>query len=270
MDAVMRTIRSDFSFKTVRFSGFERGNRLDKGYVDIHCHLLPGVDDGAKDKETAGRMLRQAWEDGTRAMVLTPHYNPGRFQASNGEIEQKWRQLQETARQIHPDFKIYLGSECKFHSDSCEQMESGACRAMAGSRYMLVEFNVQESAKRIRRALYEVTLAGFRPILAHVERYQELHKDYDSISELIDSGVCIQVNAGSIAGKDGLRIAFFVHKLLAYEMVHLIGSDAHDDTRRSPVLSECAAYIRKKYGDSYVRQLMWDNPVRMLRDEEIL
>lgn len=242
---------------------------MKNGYVDMHCHLIPGVDDGAKDMAMAERMLRQAWEDGTRAMILTPHFNPGRFRATNEEIERKAQLLQECAEKIDPHFRLYLGSECKYHSDSCDYMESGRCRSLAGSRYMLVEFGVQESAKKIRRSLYNVSLSGFRPILAHVERYQALRKDYEEIQELIDGGVAIQVNAGSIAGREGWVTARFVRKLLAYEMIHFIGSDAHEDTMRTPILSACAAYIEKKYGEDYVRQLMWENPSRIWQDEDL-
>lgn len=242
---------------------------MNSGYVDVHCHLIPGVDDGAKDMAMAEHMLRQAWDDGTRVMILTPHFNPARFRASNEEIEKKWKLLQESAKKIHSEFKLYLGSECKYHSDSCDYMESGICRSLAGSRYMLVEFGVQESAKKIRRSLYNVSLSGFRPVLAHVERYQALYKNYEGIRELIKGGVVIQVNAGSIAGREGWHTARFVRKLLAYEMIHFIGSDAHEDTARTPILSECAAYIGKKYGEDYVEQLMWENPSRIWQDEDL-
>ncbi|MCI8514258.1 MAG: hypothetical protein HFI93_06460 [Lachnospiraceae bacterium] len=217
----------------------------------------------------AERMLKQAWDSGTRAMILTPHFNPGRFPVFGEEVERGWHLLQEKAKKIHPEFRLYLGNECKYHSDSCDHMESGTCRSMAGSRYMLVEFGVQESVKKIRRSLYNVSLAGFRPILAHAERYQALRKDYEGIAELIDGGVAIQVNAGSIAGREGWHTARFVRKLLAYEMIHFIGSDAHEDTARTPILSDCAAYIEKKYGEDYVRELMWENPSRIWRDEDL-
>lgn len=240
-----------------------------QGIVDIHSHILPGVDDGSKDMDMTREMLRVAWSEGIRIMIATPHHRRGYAMAPAEKLKEVYQAVCIEAQKIDPDFKIYLGSEL-FRSHSLgERLQSGEALTMAGTKYILVEFLPSDPYRELYSTLRKMQMVGYKPIVAHAERYQCLVKEPALTEELVDMGCYIQVNASSVTGENGFSAKRYVKKLLKYEMIHFLGTDAHDPGRRSPMMQKCAAYIEKKCSGAYARQICSDNALRILRSKTV-
>lgn len=236
------------------------------GITDVHCHILPGIDDGADSLELSIQLLQKEYQDGVRTVILTPHYRRRMFEPSMKEVNGAFAALQRA--NPYPDMKLYLGCEYHANMDMLEDIQEGRRPTMAGSRCVLVEFSDSAEASFIRERTYQLLSGGYTPVIAHIERYKAMTKDISMIDELSESGCKIQVNADSIIGKEGFFTKRFCKKLMDYDLVDLIGSDAHNLTDRPPRLGACAAYLEKKMGEVYASQLLIRNPIRYLKLEE--
>lgn len=239
-----------------------------KQYIDIHSHIVYGVDDGAKDMETSMKMLRSAAADGIAAIILTPHNKPGHHDTVMQAAE-RVEKLRKRLAQENIDIKLYIGNELYYRSELVWEIEDGRAYTLAGSRYVLVEFNPLDDYDYIRNSINAVLMGGYYPILAHIERYQNVCAKKNGVADILEMGCYIQVNAGSVMGKFGFGTKQFTRKLLKHRQVHFIATDAHDTTKRAPYLADCADFVSRKYGADYSRQLFYDNPKRILQDKEI-
>ena len=237
-----------------------------EGYIDIHSHILPGIDDGSKNFEMSMEMLRIAEENGIRSIVLTPHYKPMRHNVGPGGVKELTGRLEEAVRREGMEIRLYSGNEFYYSSEMVRVLEEKKACTMAGSGYVLVEFGPMDGFDYIRGGLYQILSAGYRPILAHVERYGSVCAKVEHVKDLTAMGCYMQVNAGSIMGQFGMATKQLARKLLKYGMVHFVATDAHDDRRRSPALSECARYLERKYGEEYMEKLLRINPLHMIAD----
>lgn len=239
------------------------------GYIDIHSHILPGIDDGAENFQTSMEMLRTASAEGIREIILTPHHKPGRHNAGPGKILSLIEELQEASEEEGLGLKLHSGNELYYRSGLTELDAGGEFCTLAGSDYVLTEFGPMDDYDYIRNGIYSLTAAGYTPVLAHVERYSKVCARMDRIEDLISMGCYIQVNTGSIMGNFGLGTKMLVKKILAGRLVHFVATDAHDTGKRAPRMAECAAYIKRKYGQEYMRELLYENPMHVLRNEYI-
>lgn len=240
-----------------------------KNLIDIHSHVLPGVDDGSDSFEMSMQMLKCAAYDGISGMILTPHNKPGHQQKSFSEMTSKVEKLQEMMAEENIKMELHMGSELYYRSGILEEMQSNMAGTMAGSRYALVEFNPLEDYDYIRNGIYSLLMGGYYPILAHAERYRNVCAAKCGIDDLIEMGCYIQVNAGSVMGRSGSKTKRFVKNILKQRQVHFIATDAHDLGKRAPHLSDCADFIRKKYGEGYSEKLFCENPLYVIKDKEI-
>lgn len=240
-----------------------------KNLIDIHSHILPGVDDGADSLAMSMRMLKIAADDGISKIVLTPHNKPGHRHIHFSKMASKAEELQEMMSEENIEIELYIGSELYYRSGLSEEIENGMSATLAGSRYVLLEFTPLEDFDYIRNGCYALLAGGYYPVLAHVERYQNVCSKKGGIDELIETGCYIQVNAGSIMGKNGAKAKRTVKELLKRRQVHFIATDAHDLKRRAPHLSDCADYVKKKYGEDYGEKIFCENPLCVIRDKDI-
>lgn len=238
-------------------------------YTDIHSHILAGIDDGAKDLPTSLEMLRVAEENGITQVILTPHNKPTRHNVSPESLLEMVEELQQKAFLAGIAVNLHLGTEIYFRSEAAELLNEGRICTMAGSSYVLVEFGPGEDFDYIRNGIYQLMGAGFRPILAHAERYSSVCASEEYVEELIELGCYIQINAGSVMGDFGYRTKHFTRRMLKQRLVHFVATDAHDTEKRKPGLSKCAEYISRKYGEDYAVQLMQSNPQRVIDGEYI-
>nr|WP_177295886.1 CpsB/CapC family capsule biosynthesis tyrosine phosphatase [uncultured Blautia sp.] len=236
------------------------------GLVDMHCHILPSVDDGAKNMEEAIRMLKMEYDQGVRTMIVTPHYRKRMFETSVSEIKKQFRLLREVAWEYDRELRLYLG--CEFHAevDMVSLLKAGEVLPMAGSRYVLTEFSNSMDAFYIRERLYALLSNGYKPVIAHIERYGCMRENIGLIDELIGMGAFVQVNADSITGKEGFGTRYFCKKLLKNGKVHFVGSDCHGSQERISRLGEAYDYVSKKYDSDYADEIFIRNPKGILLD----
>ena len=228
-------------------------------FIDMHCHCLPGVDDGAKSMEESLQMLSRAYEDGIRGVIATPHYHHHRGHAPFEVILQKVQLLQEAVKETCPELKIYAGNELYYTSGLPELIAEGCVGTMAGSAYVLVEFSPDTEYAELRNGLINVQSQGVWPILAHVERYHCLVKKPSLATELAQMGIYLQVNAGGVLGHYGRKEKKLVKKMFAEGNISFVATDAHDTTNRVQVLSEAAAYVTKKFGHETTKRCFFQN-----------
>lgn len=238
-------------------------------YIDIHCHILPGVDDGSDSLETSMEMLHMADEDGISQIILTPHDKPWHRKMDYTRMNALVDQLQERLCQEGMDIRLYMGSELYYRNGLTEEIDQGEAVTLANSQYVLVEFDPLADYDYIRSGVYALLMGGYYPIVAHVERYKNVCCKMSRVIELIDMGSFMQVNAGSITGQYGISAKQLTKKMLKQDLIHFVATDAHDLNRRQPCLSQCAQYIGKKYGESSRRRLFYDHPMCVLHDEYI-
>lgn len=238
-------------------------------YTDIHCHILPGVDDGAQDLDTSLRMLHMAEENGIGRIILTPHNKPMHHNVTPKETGKKIERLRTAMEAEGISMELYPGNELYYRSGVLEELDADRINTMADSAFVLLEFGPLDTFDYIRGGTYELLSGGYRPILAHAERYRSLCSDWERVQELARMGCYIQLNAESIIGKTGGQIKHFCRRLLKLELVHFVATDAHSDGRRGPYLMECAKYLKRKCGESYTRRLLQDNPERVIADQDI-
>lgn len=238
-----------------------------EAYIDIHSHILPGLDDGSENLEMSVKMLRLAMQNGIRAIILTPHYKPMRRNPSAETVEKTVEALKDRMREEKIDIRLYVGNEIYYSSEVLLSLQVGEIFTMANSSYLLVEFNPAEDYGYIRDGLYRLMSEGYYPIIAHVERYINLMKKKSRIKELADMGSLIQVNASSITGDSGRQMKKDVKWLLEQGYVHFAATDSHDDRKRTPEMRRAAEYVSKKYGEAYSRQIFYENAEKILRND---
>lgn len=233
------------------------------GLIDIHTHIMSGMDDGARNTAEELEMLKQEYAGGVRSVILTPHYNE-RSKFTKNPHEGLTR-LKEAASCIGPDFKIYQGNEIYYTENTVKLLESGKALSMADSRYVLVEFYFGAPYQRIFAGIQELVLHGYWPVLAHAERYVSLVDEKGGAQRLRMAGAYIQVNAGSFTER-GLRTKIFVESLVKKGHIDFIGSDCHNMTSRPPNMNGCMNKIERKYGEDAVWRLFFENPSKILNN----
>lgn len=233
------------------------------GFWDIHCHLLPGVDDGADSLEESMRMIRMEYADGVRHIIATPHYRKGMFETSADKIEAQYEAVCREARRELPGLHIALGCEFYANMDMTETLGAGKRPTMGKSRAVLTEFSGNAPEEWIRERTMALRSAGYIPVLAHIERYQCMRENLGFVRELSALGAYIQVNAGSILGAHGRQCRKFCRALRRENLIDLIGSDAHGDQVRPPCIGACVARLMKKAGREYVEQIFCANPEKI-------
>lgn len=235
--------------------------------IDIHSHILPGVDDGAEDNLMSLEMLRIAWNEGIRQMILTPHNKPMRRNVSPKTMKKMMEALSEKTKTQEMEFAFYTGNEIYYSSEAVLSLDEGKACTMANSEYVLIEFGPMDEYDYIRGGIYQVMAGGYRPILAHAERYQSICAKPERAEGLAEMGCYIQLNAGSILGQYGFSTKQFCKKLLKQQLVHFVATDAHNTGKRGPYLAECKRYLVRKIGDSYAKRLLYENPMHIIHNE---
>lgn len=236
--------------------------------VDIHTHILPGVDDGSQDLEESIRMARLAVESGTVCIAATPHFNlPGVWQDSD-ELMKAHKTLTAELDKRRIALKICLGMEIFATEDTAELLRSGRLWGYEGTSCVLIEFDFDENPDLVFLILEEVREAGYVPVIAHPERYRFVQRDPEMVYEWRMSGYGVQVNKSSILGRFGRGAQETVHELLRHDLVTMVASDAHSSEIRTPDMRDAYEMLRQEYSPALAARLMEENPARLLRGQE--
>lgn len=233
--------------------------------IDIHSHVLPGVDDGAKDMEEAVGMLRIMHDEGITEAILTPHYHRGHMQPDIRTLKRRFEELCDMAAQDDRAGKItlHLGCELYYYPSAADWLDEGKVPTMAGSRYVLLEFGYRMDKRAIYEGVSNVVRAGYIPIIAHVERYEGLAFKPDNVRELVEAGALIQINSESVGFGFGEKS--FSAKLFREHLVHFVATDAHNMRDRAPAIMRAARYVTKHFGGEIAGKIFYDNPASVLK-----
>ncbi len=233
------------------------------GMTDMHCHVLPGVDDGARDIDEALDMLQIMYDEGIRSVIMTPHYHGGHMEPDVETIRLRFKELKEAAQGYDTlaAMDLYIGCEIYYYPSVVEWLDEGRVLTMAGSRYVLLEFGYSSDVRKIAEGVSRVAASGYYPIIAHIERYSKLVGDMNAVYDLTDRGAYIQINTEALSA--GWRIRSFARKLLKNELVHFVGTDAHNMRGRIPRMMRESEYIRRRCGEEYCRELFIENPSKI-------
>ena len=230
--------------------------------VDIHCHLLYGVDDGATSFKVSSIMLDEAAAQGITDIILTPHYRKGMFPYNNENIANNYETIKKVADSN--GIKLYLGCEYHADSDMIQYLQAGRVRTLAGTDYVLVEYSHDSTYLQVRNSLEELISNGYIPVIAHAERYRIIQKDPGTAGQFREMGAKIQLNADSILGIDGSLPRRVCKRLLKNSLADIVASDSHGTLSRKCNISECRKYITKKYGEYYAEKLFVLNPGKII------
>ncbi|MBZ5608257.1 MAG: exopolysaccharide biosynthesis protein [Acidobacteriia bacterium] len=234
--------------------------------VDIHCHILPGLDDGAKSLEESVAMVKLASAAGTTDIVATPHANH-HYNFDPERIAAKIRELQQATNHL-----VNLHTGCDFHlsATNIDDALSHPAKYTINHRvYLLVEFSDFVIPPSTDEILGRLRAAGMVPIITHPERNRLLHDRADQIATWVENDCRVQVTAQSFLGRFGKAAKTFSDTLMRNGLIHFVASDGHDPERRPPVLSEARQYIAKNYGEARAEALFVTNPRATLTGETI-
>lgn len=232
--------------------------------VNIHCHALWGVDDGARDKDESCAMLSAMYASGVRAVCLTPHFDPGGFAANAAEVRRRFDELCSGVRRVLPDMELFLGEEVFSHVDAARSLADGVCLTLNGSRAVLLEFGPFESASAIISGASRLLTSGYIPVIAHVERYRSLVKSRREILRLREAGAYIQLNAATVLGRHGFRMRRFAERLISDGLADIVADDCHNMGNRAPCLAEAADHVCRRFGEDVCERLFSQTPLEIL------
>ena len=245
-------------------------------FVDLHCHALFRLDDGARDESIMHNMLDMAYADGTRHICFTPHFKVYEFDDENDmfkhieRLHRRFKVANDYSQEKYPDFKLYLGNEIMYHSDIPDSIFSKRCLPLGDSSYALIEFSPDCTEYELETTVIKLLRKGIRPVVAHVERYSALIKSPSLARSLRDSGALLQVNAKGITKFRFGKIARFLKLAFKKGIIDVVASDAHNDSSFPPQLSKAYNHIVKYYGSDYADKIFHHTPLAILKNEKIL
>jgi len=235
--------------------------------VDIHHHLLPGLDDGSPDLETSIAMARMALADGITHVVCTPHAS-SRYDFSPPLIDEKISTLR--AALVHESIPLTLASGCDFHlgyDNIKDAIAHPRKYSLNATDYLLIELPDHGLSTSLEEIFYQLRLAGLRLILTHPERNPTLQRDHARLATWLREGMLVQITASSVLGHFGETARKMSHTLLASRWVHFLATDAHNLTSRPPQMAEARDLVAQKYGDSYANLVCTENPTAVFNGQ---
>ena len=235
--------------------------------VDIHCHIIPGVDDGSRSWEMTREMCRIAADDGVRHIVATPHCND-EYSYDRERYEELKDKLTEAS-----EGRIEFSIGCDFHfsfENITDAIKNPKRYSINGTRYLLIEFSDYGIPPNLGELLFQFTGRGMVPIVTHPERNPLLLRRPEKVLELVDAGALVQVTANSVTGFWGEKARSVSEWLLAQGAIHVIASDAHEPKRRRPVLSEARNAVARLFGDQVADDLVSHNPRAIVEGRPLL
>jgi len=233
------------------------------GFIDIHNHILPGLDDGAETLVEAVEMARIALKNGITRIIATPHQNdyhhaPARETLAVTEL------LRAALRKEAVPVEVYPGAELRITPDLAERLEAERALPLAGSRYVLMEFFFEGAPIFSEEVVFRLRTAGWTPIIAHPERVYDIQRKPERLKKYIDMGCLTHINANSLTGELGRACLDTAIALLKRGWVDIIASDAHGAAHRPPDFTGALAVASKVIGKTGARALVLDNPARIL------
>lgn len=237
--------------------------------IDIHLHILPGVDDGPASLDEALSLAYSLVQEGVRVAVATPHYNDEYPQRPAREIYERVQALQfELSRRAIP-LRLLAGHEALIKPGLVEDIQLGRLATLNGSRYLLLELWNNMWLPETEQVIFELRACGIVPVLAHPERYLAIQQDSGRLAALLDQGVLAQLTAGSLVGIQGRTARKCAETLLKRGLIHCIASDAHGPHRRPPAIRDGLRAVERLVGQAQAQRLIQSHPASIVQNQEL-
>lgn len=236
--------------------------------IDLHCHILPGIDDGAKSLDMALAIARAQVADGVGIVACTPHIMPGVYPNTGPQIRAAVQSLQQTLDAAGIPLLLVDGADNHVAPDQLARLASGDMLTLAGSRYVLIEPPHHIAPARLDEHFFSLMMAGYVPILTHPERLSWIKTHYPMIERMADNGVWMQITAGSLAGHFGKAPKYWADRMLSEGRVHILATDAHDPERRRPILSIGRDIAAKRVGAEEAHLLVMGRPQAIIHNAD--
>ena len=235
--------------------------------IDLHCHILPAIDDGPGGLDGSLGLARALAADGVTHVACTPHILPGRYRNTGPQIRRAVTELQAALDQASIALTLLSGADNHLVPDFAPRLRSGELLSLADSRYALVEVPHQAPPPRLLETFCSILSDGYVPVLTHPERLTWIGSHYTTICELVRVGVWMQVTAGALTGGFGSRARYWAERMLAEGKVHILATDAHDLVRRPPVLGQARELAERQVGPVEAERLVLTRPQAILKNE---
>lgn len=234
--------------------------------IDLHSHILPELDDGAQNLRDSLEMARMAVESGITVMTATPHCAGDRSREAYGA----WQLLREALEENEVPLKLLLGMEIFGTQDTARMLKEKKLFTLNGSRYPLVEFSFRSDGEEETDILRSICRAGYRPVVAHPERYRYVQENPELINYWQKMGCLFQVNRGSLLGRFGRREQRMAMELVGRGFASAVASDAHSAHVRTPWMKDVQQMLSQEFAPVCAEVLLKENPVRILKNQELL
>lgn len=234
--------------------------------IDLHCHLLPGIDDGAPNLETALRMARIAAEDGIEVVACTPHIFPGVFENDSAGIRQHVARLQVRLSEDGIPLRLSWGADAHVAPNLLERLKAGTVPSLHDSRYFLLEPPHNVAPPNFEAFVFNLIAAGYVPVITHPERLTWIEDHYEMFVDLARRGAWMQITAGSLCGRFGDSARYWGERMLDEGLVHILATDAHSSEKRPPLLAEGMRAASRWVGKEEARHLVETRPRGILMD----
>lgn len=237
--------------------------------IDIHLHILPGVDDGPATLDDALSLARSLVQEGVQVAVATPHYNDEYPQLPAREIVERVGNLQRELDRHAIPLRLLVGHEALIQAGLVADVQSGRLATLNGSRYLLLELWNSSWMPETERVIFELRALGIVPVLAHPERYLAIQQDSNRLKALVEQGVLAQLTAGSLVGVQGKTARKCAETLLKRGLIHCIASDAHGPGRRPPAILQGMQATERIIGRAQAAQLIEAYPAAMVQNQSL-
>ena len=239
--------------------------------IDLHTHLLPGLDDGVRSFARAVQSMRQAQADGVEAIVVTPHQRPGLFDVATADILDGIHTLKSHLDEASLNFPIHPGAEVHIQEDLVEKVKNGELLTLNETgRFILLELPYVHIPKRLEDLIFGLKTEDIHPIIAHPERNHGFRQHPDRLYELIRLGAYSQVTAASLIARRDSELASYCLNLIRCHLCHVIASDSHGHGKRAKYFPEAKAVVTEHFSEHIADQLMMSNPRKIIQGEDLV
>lgn len=234
--------------------------------IDLHCHILPGIDDGAPDLATSLQMARVAVADGITVTACTPHMMPGYYDNTSEGVRAAVAALQAELDQTGIPLKLVTGADVHLVTDIVPGLRNGSKLTLADTRYFLFEPPHNTAPPRMAEAVFDCMAAGFHPLITHPERLRWIEDHYALMVQLAQAGAWMQITSGSVTGRFGKRTQYWAERMLDDGIVHILATDAHNLRNRAPILSEAVHAVTARLGHQAAQDMVLTRPLAVLEN----
>ncbi|QJC90396.1 tyrosine-protein phosphatase [Bacillus inaquosorum] len=236
--------------------------------IDIHCHILPAMDDGASDSADSIEMARAAVRQGIRTIIATPHHKNGMYENEPAAVREAADQLNKRLIKEDIPLTVLPGQEIRIYGDLERDLAEQQLLSLNDTKYILIEFPFDQVPRYAEQLFYDLQLKGYIPVIAHPERNREIRENPSLLYHLVEKGAASQMTSGSLAGTFGKQMKAFSLRLAEANLIHFVASDAHNVKTRNVHNQEALYILEKEFGPEFP-YLLTENAELLLQNQTI-